>query len=290
MDSKKIQALLIAVETGSFTKAADILGYTQSGLTHMMNSLEKELGFQVLLRGNYGIKLTPEGEKIAPYMRSFLKSEKHLTDAVKNIRNFSSDHIKVGAYSNIISSILPEIVDEFRKNYPNSSVEIISGGMDELYTDLYEGRIDIALLSYRSGEQVKWVRLGNDELMAVLPNDDEHIDFVPITDFNSRQFLMPNYGLSFDIMQVFNKYDINPYIKSTLLDDASVIAMVEHNFGISILSRLALKDKTHFIKSLPLYPKCFRELGIACLPKEQSLIARKFIEIAVKCIGTKKEA
>ena len=290
MDSKKIQALLTAVETGSFTKAADILGYTQSGLTHMMNSLEKELGFQVLLRGHYGIKLTPEGEKIAPYMRSLLKSEKHLTDAIKNIRSFSSDHIKVGAYSSIISTFLPEIIDEFQKNYPSSSVEIISGGMDELYTDLYEGRIDIALLSYRSGEQVKWVHLQNDELMAVLPNDDDHIDFVPITDFNNRQFLMPNYGFSFDIMQVFNKYDVNPYIKSTFFDDASVIAMVEHNFGISMLSKLALKNKTNSVKVLPLYPECFRELGIASLPKEQPFIVRKFIDIAVRCINAKKEA
>lgn len=41
MDTKKLEALLTAVELGSFTRAAEVLGYTQSGLTHMMNSLER---------------------------------------------------------------------------------------------------------------------------------------------------------------------------------------------------------------------------------------------------------
>ena len=43
MDTKKLEALLTAVELGSFTRAAEVLGYTQSGLTHMMNSLEKDI-------------------------------------------------------------------------------------------------------------------------------------------------------------------------------------------------------------------------------------------------------
>ena len=39
MDTKKLEALAMAVRMGSFTRAAEALGYTQSGLTHMMNSL-----------------------------------------------------------------------------------------------------------------------------------------------------------------------------------------------------------------------------------------------------------
>lgn len=51
MDTKKLEALLTAVELGSFTRAAEVLGYTQSGLTHMMNSLEKDIGFTVPAAG-----------------------------------------------------------------------------------------------------------------------------------------------------------------------------------------------------------------------------------------------
>ncbi|MBP3622591.1 MAG: LysR family transcriptional regulator, partial [Oscillospiraceae bacterium] len=62
MDAKKVQALLAAVDLGSLTSAASELGYTQSGLTHMMNSLETELGLTLLLRGKSGVRLSPAGQ------------------------------------------------------------------------------------------------------------------------------------------------------------------------------------------------------------------------------------
>lgn len=74
MESKKLEALLMAVDLGSFTKAAEVLGYTQSGLTHMMNSLEKEVGFTLLERRRSGVRLTEEGERIAqPPCANFCK-------------------------------------------------------------------------------------------------------------------------------------------------------------------------------------------------------------------------
>lgn len=74
MESKKLEALLMAVDLGSFTKAAEVLGYTQSGLTHMMNSLEKEVGFTLLERGRSGVRLTEEGERHrAPPCANFCK-------------------------------------------------------------------------------------------------------------------------------------------------------------------------------------------------------------------------
>ena len=66
MESKKLEALLMAVDLGSFTKAAEVMGYTQSGLTHMMNSLEREVGFTLLERGRGGVRLTKDGERVAP--------------------------------------------------------------------------------------------------------------------------------------------------------------------------------------------------------------------------------
>ena len=58
MDTKKTKALLLALEKGSLTAAAEELGYTQSGLTHMMNSLEDELGIRLLVRSKVGPRQT----------------------------------------------------------------------------------------------------------------------------------------------------------------------------------------------------------------------------------------
>ena len=70
MDAKKLAALAAAVDQGSFTRAAEQLGYTQSGLTHMMNSLEREIGFSVLLRDRRGVRLTPAGCGSCPWCGS----------------------------------------------------------------------------------------------------------------------------------------------------------------------------------------------------------------------------
>ena len=79
MESKKLEALLMAVDLGSFTKAAEVMGYTQSGLTHMMNSLEREVGFTLLERGRGGVRLTKDGERVAPAIREFLRPTRGLT-------------------------------------------------------------------------------------------------------------------------------------------------------------------------------------------------------------------
>ena len=70
MDTAKVRALLASADFGSISKAAETLGYTQSGVTHMMRSLEEEAGFPLLLRGNRGVKFTAEGERLAPLFGS----------------------------------------------------------------------------------------------------------------------------------------------------------------------------------------------------------------------------
>ena len=73
MDTKKLEALLTAVELGSFTRAAEVLGYTQSGLTHMMNSLENEIGLRLLDRSYSGVRLSETGKTLMPKIHRLLQ-------------------------------------------------------------------------------------------------------------------------------------------------------------------------------------------------------------------------
>lgn len=64
------------VELGSFTKAAHSLGYTQSGISQIVKSLENELSTKLLFRSKSGIKLTPDGQRLFPYIEQAGKSQK----------------------------------------------------------------------------------------------------------------------------------------------------------------------------------------------------------------------
>ena len=101
MESKKLEALMMSVDLGSFTRAAEVLGYTQSGLTHMMNSLEKEIGVPLLERGRGGVRLTPEGERVAPAIRDFLDSASRLDAALTQAGDVRREAIRVGTYASM---------------------------------------------------------------------------------------------------------------------------------------------------------------------------------------------
>lgn len=118
MDTKKLEALAAAVEYGSFTRAAENLGYTQSGLTHMMNSLEKDIGFPVLLRGRQGVRLTPAGERIFPLIRNLLDADEALGREIGRINTNREETVCIAAYSSIAIHWLPEVIQQFRHNHP----------------------------------------------------------------------------------------------------------------------------------------------------------------------------
>ena len=164
MDTKKLEALLTAVELGSFTRAAEVLGYTQSGLTHIMNSLEKDIGFTVLLRGRSGVRLTPAGQRILPLVRDCLTSTAALEREISLINTHKEDSVRVAAYESIARHWLPEIIQQFRREHPDVTVDIQMGSVDEVYRWVLEDRVDMCFAS-RQDAPLEWTFLRDDELL-----------------------------------------------------------------------------------------------------------------------------
>ena len=143
MNISKYKALLAAVDMGSFSAAANKLGYTQSGLTHMMNALEDELGFSILQRGYFGVKLTPGGERIIPRIRELVNCEDALMNEINLVKSYGDNVIRVGAFSSLAGSILPAIVEKFNAEFPNVTLNIQTGTVAELYGGLRDEKFDI---------------------------------------------------------------------------------------------------------------------------------------------------
>ena len=171
MDIKKYEALVLSVELGSFSKAADKLHITQSGLTHMMNSLEKEIGFAVLSRNFNGVQLTPKGEKLYEDIKALIETSEKLAQKIEYIKESSRKTITIGSYTSIsIAWVLP-IIQEFNKEYPDINVEIRGGTIEQNYAWVKEGLVDFAFASNQYDTQTQWIHLNNDPLVAVIPTD-----------------------------------------------------------------------------------------------------------------------
>ena len=280
MDTKKWEALLTAVELGSFTKAAQRLGYTQSGLTHMMHALEKEVGFSLLVRDRYGVRLTASGERLLPAVREFQQVGKRLENQISLVGSMKKENIRVAAYSSICMHWLPAIVSAFRRDYPDISVDIRMGTVDEMFAWLREDKVDLSFVSHQNREGFDWVPLWNDPLLAILPPDypiGDRVDF-PVAEFEGREFLMPSLGFDYDILPIFRSAGVFPDIRDTSVDDSTVISMVELGLGYSILSELILQGRSDNIIARPLDSGASRSLGIT-LPslKQATPLISQFI-------------
>ena len=266
MESKKLEALLMAVDLGSFTKAAEVLGYTQSGLTHMMNSLEKEVGFTLLERGRSGVRLTEEGERIAPAVREFLQANARLDSVIEQVASSRTEIIRVSAYASIAMHWLPGIIQRFREECPDVDVDIrMADHVDVPYELLAQGKMDANLVSPQDEGQYEWVHLADDPMFAVLPKDfdTQGMTAFPLAAFEARDFIMPSQGFDKDIMRIFNRIGVKPHILPTWVDDPTVISMVSHGLGVSMMTELTVRGRTDGVKLLPVEPASSRELGLA---------------------------
>lgn len=292
MNVSKYKVLLAAVDLGSFSAAAEKLGYTQSGLTHMMNSLEDEIGFRVLERGHYGIKLTPKGERIFATIRELVACEDRLSNEIELVRSFGDNVIRIGAYSSIATHWLPEIAERFRKQFGDVTLNIQTGTVAHLYGGLKDGQLDICFGSRIAGYDFKWTPLATDRFYAILPKDYPiSSDEFPLPAFNGTKFLMPGLGFDADISAVFSENSIKPFVTPTYVDDPAIISMVEHGHGISMLSELILANRPSGVRIVPIVPHVARALSIAHrADKVLSLAEKKLISIAKEFIKERQEA
>ena len=290
MNVSKFKALLTAVDMGSFSAAADKLGYTQSGLTHMMNALEDELGFSILQRGRFGVKLTAGGERVIAKIRQLVACEDALLNEIELVKSYGDNVIRIGAYSSVAATWLPTIVERFNREFPDVTLNIQTGTVTELYGGLEEGRFDLCFSSKIPKYDLKWIPLALDRFYAILPKDYplSGSEF-PIQAFNGTKFLMPGLGFDEEISTVFSENNVKPFVTPTYVDDPAIISMVEHGIGISMLSELIISGRADGVNVVPIVPTAYRTLALCHLQdKVLTLPIKRLISITKEFVKATK--
>lgn len=285
MDTKKVKALITAVDRGSLTAAATELGYTQSGLTHMMNSLEVECGLTLLVRSKNGVRLSPAGQELLPKMRALIHSAEEFERGAEQLKKKSFSSLRLGAYSSVAKQWLPSIVSEFRRVSPGTEVTIDVNGITKLYDAIKQDDLDCAIVSFQEplSAGLCWFSLRDDEIVAILPKSFNcEGDVFPIEQFDGTEFLMPSANFDMDINPLFNtgSVKVSPRISYTNLGDEAIVSMVKHGLGVSILTDLVMQGINTDVRMLSISPPAFRSLGIITTERRKN---DKNIKRFVKC-------
>ncbi len=265
MDSKKLEILMTAVSLGSFSKASEVVGYTQSGLTHLINGLEREIGMTLIRRDHSGISLTENGEALLPAIRDYLSATAKLENQIAAITQKKAETIRVAAYASLAMHWMPEILYRFRRVCPDTDVDLRMVDHElEPFELLEEGRTDVIFAARQSHVNCDWTPLYNDIMYAILPEDypTGGRDSFPIEEFDGKEFLMPYGRFDIDVNAALSPKGVRPKIRPCHVDDETVIRMVSKGLGVSMMTEIMMRGRTQGVQTLPVTPRAGRELGM----------------------------
>lgn len=265
------QVFKTVAEQGSFRKAADILGLTPSAISHAISSMENELGFSVLNRSKLGITLTNYGEHLLPYVNAVLNSDESLKQAIAEFNGLKQGKVKVGCFSSVCTNWIPDIMNSFKREYPDITIEVFQGTYDDVAYWIKNGIVDIGFLSVSSAGDIPIRPLYKDRLLCVVPKGTKKMDdsdYMGIDEMRNHQFVAQRESTDADIQNFLKENSLNVQSNYHVVDDLSTIAMVANGFGICLMPEMVMSDIPYEVDYYPVFPEAYRIIGIATLNPE----------------------
>lgn len=262
---QKYKAFMKVAELESFTRAAEKLFYSQSGVSRMINDLEKEWNVTLFERGRTGVRLTSDGIKLLPFAQKVFGEYQQLQAEVDALNGLQSGVIRIGTFSSVATHWLPGILRSFQEDYPNIDFELLLGDYTEIENWIAEGRVDCGFTRLPASSALETIFLEKDDYLAVLPKG--HLlsanDVVPLASLCEEPFILLEKGKNNEISEIFRAAGLIPRVKFTLWDDYAVMAMVEKKLGVSILPRLILRSMPYQIVTREINVSPYRNIGLA---------------------------
>ena len=284
METARCRAFLTAAESGSFSRAAELLGYTPSGVSQLVSSLENELGVSLLSRSKRGVALTPSGESLLPAAREMLRQEQRLREQAAELKGLAMGSVTIATYASIARRWLPEVIRAFRADYPQIRIDVVEGIWQELHQMVGERRADMAFMSYAEPMPYDFVELTKDPMLAILPRDHPlaGAERYPLERCREETFIMPAKGRDVDIVEMLARAGIELQIKVSTLENLSALAMIEQGLGMSVMNDIITQRWECDVVKLPLDPPQEVTLGVA-VPDLAHLdpAAKRFLDYAV---------
>lgn len=265
MNIDNCRLFLRAVKLGSLTAAAEQSGYTQSALSHIIASMEKEFGFRLFARSKTGVTLTQEGERMLPYIKDAVNRMDIMLDEALEIKGLKSGRVRIGAFSSLAIMRLPEIIREFNALHPNIDIDLRVDTYRTIEEWLLSGEVDCGFLSDATAEGLEFKALAEDRLLALLPEGHPLADgaSIPVSKIKNIDFIVPGEGTNYDIGRIFREANINPRVRFAVSDDYAAAAMVRQGLGMTILPELIIEGIGEMGRTLELEPQKTRVIGLA---------------------------
>ncbi len=145
MDFFSLRCFVEVARSGSFTRAADLLGRTQPAISQQITGLEQDLDTSLLDRTRKQIRLTESGQRLFDEAIQLLERFDALPQVVADDQRPLDGTLTIASNLTLINLMLPDIIGRFRKEHPAVRISLSNGTSSGIARDVAEGRADLGL-------------------------------------------------------------------------------------------------------------------------------------------------
>ncbi|MGI9272131.1 MAG: hydrogen peroxide-inducible genes activator [Woeseiaceae bacterium] len=257
-----------------FRRAAEECNISQSALSTALSEMEKQLGFQVFERDNRKVLVTPLGQQVLDRARSIEILMGDLEKLADSQREPLSTPLSLGVIPTIGPYLLPLVLPELQKQYPDLKLDIVEDQTADVLDQLRRGALDAAIIALPyECDGLLTLPFWEEDLLWVVHTEDEVADVqrATVNDLARTHLMLlkdghclTEHALSACKLESVSTHSFSATSLSTL------IQLVMGNIGSTLVPEIALEqmvDKNTQLKSVPLEePGPHRQLAIAIRP------------------------
>ena len=282
MDKINAEVFVTVANLGSFKKAADKLGYTQAGISYIINSMEEQTGFRLFEREFGGVRLTQEGQALVPAMQRLYRDEQSVQEQVDQIRGLETGRIRLLSINSVIVCYLPDILKEFKTQYPGIEIELSACDSAALSTKMIlDSEADCTFTQIAESDKIELVPLCQQEDMVVVAKDHPLAKrkVFPIKELGDYPYI----GFSEDAdpynHDVARKYGVTLNQVMEVNNDYGCLSMISKGLGFGIFVKVMVEKSTFPVKGIPFDIDSFTDISLGFRSYDSlSIAAKAFVD------------
>jgi len=165
--SKQLRAFRLVAQHRNFSRAAEALFITPSGLSVLIRELESHLGFRLFDRTTRHVELTAHGDELLAVIRPTLEALDAAIAHIGRSAKGSGQSISLGTTPLVAANILPPAIREFRRHRPELRIQLFDADLPTLMQMVEAGKLDMAVGIFKGAAGVRRAPFFRFSLMAI---------------------------------------------------------------------------------------------------------------------------
>lgn len=263
MNINQIRVFVRVAELGNFTKAANEMNYTQTAVSHMILSLEKECGFTLFHRGRRESRLTQEGAALYKIATDIVVAYRRVEEYIQMVRNLQDGFVRIGLLNSITHGWFGKYVRSFKDAYASVDLQIITVDTEEEIIDLFEEeRLDFAVTTQIGKPYLEETLAFKDQLELVVPMGHRFCgnELVGAEELLDEKILLCGEGATGPVGDIL--YQIKRETRQHLdcMSNSTTLSLVKAGVGITVVSERVKNTVKEELCFIPFDPPILRDI------------------------------